>query len=150
MVDSKLMDDLFIAAHKLLGEERFKEALEGFSHLAEKGHAISCHFLAWMYEDAIGVEADLSLAFKYYRIAAENNVAPAQLAMGQMYQNGEVIEQDFVQAYVWYSRCCETSRIDPNQECGANEDLAKLIKMMDSVQLVRAESLIGAIPSASK
>ena len=40
---------------------------------------------------------------KYYRLAADHGLAPAQYNLGVMYGNGQGVPQDYVEAYKWLS-----------------------------------------------
>ena len=46
---------------------------------------------------------DLAKAAEHYRRAAQQGVVMAQYHLGFMYGQGEGVEQDYVQAYVWLS-----------------------------------------------
>lgn len=42
------------------------------------------------------------VALEYYRALAEGGSADAQLALGDLYANGDGMPQDLVEAYAWY------------------------------------------------
>jgi len=44
---------------------------------------------------------DKSVAFSYYRKAAEQGDADSQFMIGEMYQNGEGVEKDLKSAAEW-------------------------------------------------
>ena len=46
-------------------------------------------------------------AAAWWRKAAEQDNAPAQLNLGVMYQNGVGVTQDYVQAVQWYRKSAE-------------------------------------------
>ncbi len=50
-----------------------------------------------------GAPQDAKEAFKWYRLAADQGLADAQCALGEMYEKGKGVPQDYVQAYAWYS-----------------------------------------------
>ena len=39
---------------------------------------------------------------KWYRLAAEQGHEQAQFNLGAMYENGEGVPQDYIQAHVWF------------------------------------------------
>ena len=48
-----------------------------------------------------GVPQDDAEAFKWYKLAAEQGRADAQMTLGLMYATGKGVPEDFVYAYVW-------------------------------------------------
>lgn len=46
-------------------------------------------------------------AIKWFKLAADQGVAPAQYSLGVLYHQGEVIEQDDKQALKWHSLAAE-------------------------------------------
>ncbi len=60
-----------------------------------------------MYAKGRGVEKDDTEAFKWFHMAAEQEVVRAQLNIAGMYYVGEKIEQNFAKAAKWYRRAAE-------------------------------------------
>jgi len=56
-----------------------------------------------MYEDGRGVPEDYAEAVRWYRLAAEQGLANAQIILGAMYANGERVPQDDVQAHMSFN-----------------------------------------------
>ena len=56
-----------------------------------------------MYEKGLGVTRENSVAAVWYRRAADQDFAPAQVNLGFMYGVGAGVPQSFVLAYVWFS-----------------------------------------------
>jgi TPR repeat protein len=54
-----------------------------------------------MYEDGQGVPQYYVDAIKWYRRAAEQGHARAQLSLGMMYREGRGVRHDFVKAHMW-------------------------------------------------
>ena len=54
-----------------------------------------------MYHIGLGVTQDYANAVKWYRKAAEQGNANAQISLGFMYLNGYGTTQDYVQAHLW-------------------------------------------------
>ena len=59
--------------------------------------------LGWMYAGGKGVPQDYKTALKWYRLAAEQGNANAQISLGYMYAKGEGVLQDFVYAHMWWN-----------------------------------------------
>ena len=56
-----------------------------------------------MYCDGQGVVKDLKEAMRWFRKAANQGEATAQVRLGYMYANGRGVVQDRVMAYIWFS-----------------------------------------------
>ena len=56
-----------------------------------------------MYANGTGVAENDQEAVKWFRLAAEQGFAIAQLKFGVMYLNGEGVPQNYQKAYVWFS-----------------------------------------------
>jgi len=74
-------------------------------------------------------------AAKLYRLAAKQGIKRAQYNLGQMYAEGEGIEQDYVQSHLWLSI----------SETGSDRRLVNRIrsleKLMTKEQIAEAKSL---------
>ena len=57
--------------------------------------------LGYMYSQGKGVPQDYKEAAKWYRKAAEQGLAIAQLNLGIRYAQGEGVLQDYVESYAW-------------------------------------------------
>ena len=55
-----------------------------------------------MYGNGEGVPEDDVEAVRWYRLAAEQGHASAELNLGLSYEYGTGVPQDYVQAYMWY------------------------------------------------
>ena len=70
------------------------------------------------------VEQDYEQALDYYRKAAEQGYAPAQNALGYMFEHGKGVEKDYAhnnykQAFVWYKKAAELG-VPKNQKKAAS------------------------------
>uniref|UniRef100_UPI00260B7424 tetratricopeptide repeat protein n=1 Tax=uncultured Neisseria sp. TaxID=237778 RepID=UPI00260B7424 len=57
--------------------------------------------------NGLGVRQDDAQAVQWYRRAAEQGHAQAQVLLGVMYENGQGVRQDYAQAAQWYRRAKE-------------------------------------------
>ena len=113
------------ADRKLLADIRAK---------AGKGDAKSQFELGnTFYQGNLGVEKDYVQAVKWYRKAAEQNVASAQISLGACYANDHGVARDYVEAYKWFllasAQGCE----------GARERLTTLETRMSREQIAAAQ-----------
>ena len=56
-----------------------------------------------MYAEGMGTPQVDAEAVKWYRLAAEQGIAKAQLNLGTMYYEGQGVPQDHVQAHMWFN-----------------------------------------------
>ena len=56
-----------------------------------------------MYLNGAGVPQDYVEAVRWYRLAADQEVAGAQFSLGFMYATGQGVPQDDVQAHMWFN-----------------------------------------------
>jgi TPR repeat protein len=62
-----------------------------FNRAAELGHDSASFYLGGMYENGIGVVADKEQSIRYYTVAAEANMPTAQLKLGILLRNDDVL-----------------------------------------------------------
>ena len=110
---------------------------------AEQGHTNAQIDLAVMYDPFFdntgeGVLKDDKKAVRWYCIAAEQGHSFAQLHLGQKYEQGAGVLQDFVQAYAWMSLASlggqPQAYRDSLQEHMAPEQVAEAQKLAAELQ----------------
>jgi TPR repeat protein len=72
-------------------EKSIRTAFELFHRAAALGHETAALYLGGMYENGIGVTADKAQSIHYYTIAAEGNMATAQLKLGILLRDEDVL-----------------------------------------------------------
>ena len=65
-----------------------------------------------MYDEGQGVRQDDAEAFKWYRQAAAQGFAQAQVLLGMMYEDGHGVRQDLALAQEWYGKACQNGDQD--------------------------------------
>jgi TPR repeat protein len=116
-------------------------ALQEFKTLAEHGNAEAQFLLANMYlfgEGGEDVPQDFSEALKWYRSAAEQGYSHAQFALGIRYCYGEGVDQDFVQAHMWFSLAAA------QHLTVAQKMMEKVTEKMTPGQISRAQEMASA------
>ena len=93
-------DEALRAAHR--GEYSVAEA--EFRRLADSDDARGQNGLGVLYLRGTGVEQDIALAGRWFRLAAEQGYHAAQTNLGLLYENGWGVPEDAEQAYRWYLR----------------------------------------------
>jgi TPR repeat protein len=72
---------------------------------AKSGDPIAQNNLGYRYYHGLGVQKDLSTAFLWFMVAAEQGQPNAQTSIASAYRKGwGGIKKDFAQSYYWYSK----------------------------------------------
>jgi TPR repeat protein len=82
-------------------------------------------------------------AFRFYLTAAEAGVPEAQFNTASMYEHGEGVTQDTVQAVRWYLQCNET-KLCLQKEDGISDLIEKLT--IDELKLAKSFLIIDQVP----
>lgn len=80
----------------------YPKALSLFKNYAEQGHGLSQYMAGIMLEQGQGADADTQAAYHWYMKAANQGVADAYYALGDMYMRGIHVSKDKVQANAWF------------------------------------------------
>ena len=78
---------------------------------------------------------DFAAARSWYRKAAEQGLAKAQLNLGVMYANGRGVPQDYVQAHMWWNLSAAQGDADATK----NRDI--VAAKMTPAQIAEAQKL---------
>ncbi|MBQ1466141.1 MAG: sel1 repeat family protein [Eubacteriaceae bacterium] len=81
------------------------EAARCFTIAAEMGNKYAQNLLGECYMLGDGVEMDFEKAFSWFEKAAQQDYAPAQVSIGQFYENGwDVVPEDKEEAVCWFTK----------------------------------------------
>lgn len=109
--DSKTIADAeMIMANMLLREGKNEEALEYFKLSAEHNNGYSQYkmYKAYRYSsDPFNLYRNDSLAFKYAKKSAENNIVKGQVALAQSYLYGEGVRKNTEISFYWTKMACQ-------------------------------------------
>jgi hypothetical protein len=94
--------------------------------LAEKGDAAAQYALAEHYGQRNSLDADFSVATKWYAKAADQNNKDAQYKLGLLYQEALGVSQSYTMAYFWVSLAAKDSTNKVWLQ--KRDDLEKLLK----------------------
>ncbi|MFZ6743764.1 tetratricopeptide repeat protein [Undibacterium sp. JH2W] len=101
------------------GTEAAKTALEMEIEMAEAGNAPEQHLLGWRYYVGDGVPRNVLQAAFWYRKAAEQGYAAAQVELAELYLYGlEGMDVDVPEAMHWYRQAAEQGRADAQLQLG--------------------------------
>lgn len=90
----------------ILAEESFKDYATSIQ-AAQAGNPNAQYNLGRFFLDGRGVVKDPKQAVKWFRTAAEQNLAKAQYTLGHCYDNGAGVEKDPKQAVEWYRKAAK-------------------------------------------
>lgn len=125
-----------IAAYQ---QDDYATAREKWLPLAEKGSSAAQLFVAFMYENGLGVAKDDSAAAAWYRDSAERGNMVAQVRLAIMYRDGRGVPEDRVKAWFWAGMAAREE--DHMQKIGKalQRDLAEV---MSPEELAAAGSML--------
>jgi TPR repeat protein len=96
-----------------------------------------------MFDQGKGVAQDYSAAISWYRKAAEQGNAVAQLFLGTFYLVGQGVAQDYVQAHQWFNLAGAGAKDAKIRETATkNRDI--VAAKMQPAQIAEAQRLASA------
>lgn len=88
--------------------EEYDQALESYRRAAKQKIAVARYQLALLYDHYFGPPSENAVAY-WYQQAAGQGYAPAQLALGDCYYQGQCgVAYDRAQACTWYEKACQS------------------------------------------
>lgn len=93
----------YLFANNMLTPEQIKN----LTSLAIKGDSNAQFNLGIIYYNGQGVKQDYQEAFKWFKLAVEQNHAGAQFNLGVTYYNGHGVKQDDQEAFKWFKLAAE-------------------------------------------
>jgi tetratricopeptide (TPR) repeat protein len=82
----------------------YKAAVTMFEKLAANNHPLAEYWVAHMTELGLGMPRDPVRAVELYKKAAAQNIAAAQLRLGEIYLHGDLVLPDFAQAKTYLEK----------------------------------------------
>ena len=96
----------------------FASAAYEWKTAAEQGDGLSQFALGQIYEKGRGVKRDLSQAYKWYQLAADNNIVGAQVRMADFLLSGRVKGHKPEEAAIWLNKAAKTGSADAQFKLG--------------------------------
>jgi TPR repeat protein len=91
-----------------INNNQTENAFINFSQGAKLGDAQSQNYLAYMYQNGVGIKENHEEAMQWYTASAEQGYVIAQFNLGHMYQNGlGLLLPSYRQALYWYEKAAE-------------------------------------------
>ena len=115
-----------------------EQAVAWFRRAAEQGNAKAQYFTGVMYASTNLRWQSVTQAARWYRKAAEQGVEGAQYELGMMLTNGQGVEQNDCEAYVWLSIVATHPSDDPGPR-GAHLVREDIARRLTPLQLEEAQ-----------
>lgn len=125
------------------------EGIHGCIKAAESGDPKAQCALGGFYEHgSLGLKQNDFEAAKWYRKAAEQGHAGAQLYLGSLLAEGKGVEQDFIEAFKWVTLAKQGSAFD---KIAATQAHKRLVALMTTEQIAEGQRLAREfIPKKAK
>lgn len=91
-----------------LQKRNFASAVHEWRESAEQGDGRSQFALGQMFENGTGVQESLDQAYKWYRLAADNDVLDAQVRLAELYMSERVEGRGPTDAVEWLERAAQS------------------------------------------
>ncbi len=124
-------------------------AVESWQRAAAKGDGRAQAMLGRAYENGHGVEKNLEEAARWYRLAAEQNVASAQYHLAAMLDEGRGVPQDPAQALTLYRKAAERGIPEAQYALGSRYATGRDIRQDDELAYMWLTLAVGATGSYS-
>lgn len=125
-------------------EKSISTAFTLFERAASQGHETASFYLGGMYENGIGVTANKALSIQYYSVAAEANMPTAQLKLGILLR-----DEDVLNSMKWMIRAAHAGEAQAHalltyvSNMSQATDINVAFRMMDeSAQRAKVETVI--------
>jgi len=87
-------------------QKDYPHAQSDFDSACSQGDMPSCRYLAYMYENAVGVSKDYLRAISLLQTACDGGEMTSCHNLADMYQFGEGVSQDYAKAFSLFQRAC--------------------------------------------
>ena len=124
------------------------EALQWYKKAAERGDALANYWIGCHYEE----RGDYQTAFLYYKVSADDNCAPAQFSVYQLYYNGLGVNQDLNKALGYLERSARNGTFRAQYALGMIYKTGELVKQSDAMALewLNKAAQVGSIEALLK
>ncbi len=99
--------------HAAMEVKNYDRAHKLANKMAVDGYIPARTFLAWLYENGLGVDQNMDIAVEQYQLAAMGNDVPAQVYLAGMYASGHGIEVSEKLAKHWYAKAAFSGHVTP-------------------------------------
>lgn len=122
VIDAGDMDGYWLKGNTYREMEAYAAAAECYEIAFEKSDNCKIHAaydLAVAYHYGEGKEENFAKALELYHLAAENGLDYAMLALGKLFQDGDIVQEDHESALYWYGKARDAG----------NEEAEEIIKL---------------------
>ena len=128
--------EIFDQAYSALEEQKYEIAFSLFTEAAQADFSLAQYFLAWCYEQGMGVEETPEQAVFWWKKAAESGYVLAQISLGSAYEDGYGFKSDYSEAHYWYSKAVALG--NEEESYSASLSLAKLLPKMTENEIANS------------
>ena len=111
----------------------YQEAYRLYSQAAAAGYPAGWYEVGHYYSaerlcEAVGIQKDDEIAYQWYKKAADQGYAPAQRALGTIFQDGIGRKADYEQALFWFQKAADQGAAGAADACEKTRNLMKAQK----------------------
>ena len=124
VIDAGDMDGYWLKGNTYREMEDYNAAAECYEIAFEKAcnsKKYAAYDLAMAYHYGVGKEENFAKALELYHLAAENGADLAMLALGKLFQYGDIVQEDHESALYWYEKAKEAGNEDAEEYIKLNE-----------------------------
>tara|TARA_R110000868_G_scaffold291709_1_gene552242 strand:+ start:9147 stop:9722 length:576 start_codon:yes stop_codon:yes gene_type:complete len=124
-------------------DENYKQAYVWLAKSASQNNKMGYYNLAYIYINGKAIKPNIKKGISLYKKSAALNYVKAQNQLGFIYYQGRTEQQDFEQAYLYFSLAAQ------NEDATSASMLSVLSKQMTPQQLKQANTLVKNYKFAS-
>ena len=135
VIDAGDMDGYWLKGNTYREMEAYAAAAECYEIAFEKSDNCKMHAaydLAMAYHYGEGKEENFAKALELYHLAAENGLDYAMLALGKLFQDGDIVQEDHESALYWYEKARDAGNEEADRYIKIDELLDKAEGALDS------------------
>ncbi|MCM1519310.1 MAG: toll/interleukin-1 receptor domain-containing protein [Lachnoclostridium sp.] len=113
--DAKILEDLRKEGDEAFENKNYKEALNFYQQMADRGNGYGYLMLAKIYVSGLGLKQDTKKAFEYFSLAADKGLLEGLNGMGICYLYGRGTNKDYENAAECFRRAAEAGLSDAQE-----------------------------------
>lgn len=111
-------ESALVKGKQYLDAKQYDSAFLFFRQSAKLGNNSAKEYIAWLYENGLGVEQDRAQAVRFYREAAEAGSTYAMVRLANIYKDHSGNKKSLEHALYWYQRAAEAGELSAMHNLG--------------------------------